>query len=192
MSPRTEKQFEEIRQEKRQVIMQTALGLFAENGFKSTTIHMIASKAGISKGLIYNYFLNKEALLETLIHEGLDSIMENFDRNKDGILEPREMEFFLRESVHILKQNTRFWKLFCTLYLQPRVFTVLEKKLDGLIQDYSQMMVAYFEAKGYKNAVTEALMFGSLLDGAMIGYIIKPDVYPIDQVLESVIERYCR
>ncbi|NJK98866.1 MAG: helix-turn-helix transcriptional regulator [Bacteroidales bacterium] len=41
-----------IRQEKRVLIMETALELFAANGYENTTINQIAKKANISKGLL--------------------------------------------------------------------------------------------------------------------------------------------
>ena len=57
MAPRTEQQFEEIRESKKKLILETALELFASEGFHTTPISRIASEAGISKGLLYNYAL---------------------------------------------------------------------------------------------------------------------------------------
>src|SRR5660397_145107 len=86
MSPRSAKQFKEIRKEKKDLIMEVALELFAENGFHATSISQIAKKAGISKGLPYNYFESKKELLDELITHGFNSIFENFDLNQDGVL----------------------------------------------------------------------------------------------------------
>ena len=61
MSPRTPQQFEEIREEKMTLIMDIALEHFANEGYHTTTINHIARHAGISKGLMYNYFESKEA-----------------------------------------------------------------------------------------------------------------------------------
>ena len=59
--PRTPEQFEKIREEKRNHIMEVALECFANEGYHSTSISKIAKSAGISKGLIYNYFeLNED------------------------------------------------------------------------------------------------------------------------------------
>jgi len=55
MSPRTPKQFEKIRHDRRKSIMDTALEVFSENGYANASISMIAKKAGISKGLMYNF-----------------------------------------------------------------------------------------------------------------------------------------
>jgi AcrR family transcriptional regulator len=49
MSPRTEKQFEIIRDNKKVLIKEVGLELFSKEGFHSTSIRMIAKKAGYRK-----------------------------------------------------------------------------------------------------------------------------------------------
>ena len=44
-------------------IRQTAIELFRQHGFVGVTIEMICRKAGVSKGLFYNYFPSKEDLM---------------------------------------------------------------------------------------------------------------------------------
>ena len=61
--PRTKEQFEEIRTKTKRKILEHALVLFAEKGFKGTSINDIAKSAEISKGLAYNYFKNKDELM---------------------------------------------------------------------------------------------------------------------------------
>ena len=85
MSPRTEKQYEQIREQKRALILETALRLFADEGFHSTSISKIAKGAGISKGLMYNYFGSKEELLKDIVISGISNLTDTFDPNKDGI-----------------------------------------------------------------------------------------------------------
>lgn len=75
--------------------MLTALGLFAKNGFHGTTISTIAREAGISKGLLYNYFESKDDLIKTIIYSGLDKLDRLVDPDKDGVLTGDEMEYFL-------------------------------------------------------------------------------------------------
>ncbi|MEZ4988112.1 MAG: helix-turn-helix domain-containing protein [Saprospiraceae bacterium] len=48
--------------------------MFAVFGYRGTTVSQIAAKAGISKGLLYNYFSGKEELLHEIIRS---SIAEN-------------------------------------------------------------------------------------------------------------------
>ncbi|HEU5144413.1 MAG TPA: TetR/AcrR family transcriptional regulator [Dermatophilaceae bacterium] len=52
---------------RRHEILRAAAELFQETGFHSATMHAVAERAGISVGLIYQYFGNKEDLLQAVI-----------------------------------------------------------------------------------------------------------------------------
>lgn len=54
-------------EERRLQILETALTVFASNGFKGASIKDIAQAAGISQGLMYHYFVSKEDLLEATV-----------------------------------------------------------------------------------------------------------------------------
>ena len=56
-----------MRETKKEVIMKTALTLFAKKGFYSTTIADIAKEMGMSVGNMYNYFSSKETLAKELL-----------------------------------------------------------------------------------------------------------------------------
>ncbi len=71
MSPRTSNQLQQLRETKKQQIMQAALKVFASQGFNGATITMIAKEAGIAKGLMYSYYESKEKLLGELLSFGM-------------------------------------------------------------------------------------------------------------------------
>ena len=118
MSPRTPKQYEEIREEKIALIMDTALEHFSNEGYYRTTINHIARHAGISKGLMYNYFESKEALLKAIIHKSVNEVYKYLDINRDGYLSGEEFEFFIRKINVLLKEKRYFWRLLMQLLMQ--------------------------------------------------------------------------
>ncbi len=192
MSPRTEEQFELIRQEKRQLIMDTALELFAASGFENTTITQIAKKAGISKGLLYNYFISKEELLEAILNKGIDDMLAGFDPNKDGILDNMEMEFFITQTFRMIKENRKMWKLYIAISFQPSVYKVIENRSKELYEPMVRMMNNYFQDNRFENPQIETFMFSALMDGIAMDYIMAPDIYPVDDVVKELINRYCK
>jgi AcrR family transcriptional regulator len=131
MSPRTPKQYEEIREEKIALIMDTALEHFANNGYYATTISHIAKHAGISKGLLYNYFESKEALLKAIIHKSIAEVYNYFDIDRDGYLTEEEFEFFIRKADIMLKEKRSFWRLFFQLLMQDDVRDQFQKSFLG-------------------------------------------------------------
>lgn len=52
---------------KRQQILQGAHAIFMDVGFDVASMEQIAKRAGVSKGTMYNYYANKEALFAALI-----------------------------------------------------------------------------------------------------------------------------
>lgn len=53
----------------KQRLYSTALRLFAERGYESTTLRDIAKEAGVSVGLLYRYFPSKQAVIIALYDE---------------------------------------------------------------------------------------------------------------------------
>ena len=131
MSPRTSKQNEEIREEKTTLIMDTALMHFANEGYYATTINHIAKHAGISKGLMYNYFDSKEELLKAIIHKSIAEVMNYFDIDRDGYLSEQEFEFFVRKINVMLKEKRSFWRLLFQLLMQNEVREQFLKSFVG-------------------------------------------------------------
>jgi len=118
MSPRTPQQFKEMREEKMTLIMDVALEHFANEGYYRTTINHIARHAGMSKGLMYNYFESKEALLEAIIHKSVNEVYKYLDIDRDGYLSEDEFEFFVRKINVLLKEKRYFWRLLMQLLMQ--------------------------------------------------------------------------
>jgi len=58
-----------------QEILEAAQGVFAERGFTRTRMEDIARRAGVTKGTIYLYFENKEAVFENLVQESIGTAL---------------------------------------------------------------------------------------------------------------------
>ncbi|MCF8309200.1 MAG: TetR/AcrR family transcriptional regulator [Bacteroidales bacterium] len=191
MSPRTEKQYQEIREEKRKLIKDKALELFALEGFDKSSISKIAKRAGISKGLLYNYFDSKEALLTAIIFEQVDIMMSFFDTNKDGVLEKHEMEYFIRQTFKLLKENPEFWKLYFMLAFQPNVMKLVEEKFMDIVQPMLERTNEFFKREGYQNPEVWTRYLGAILDGISLNYVVDPNNFPLDEIENLVVKQIC-
>ena len=190
MAPRTEQQFEAIREEKKSRILDAALQLFGHEGYHSTSISKIAGRAGISKGLVYNYFESKEEIVREILNSGIEQMLNIFDTNHDGVLERSEIEFFIHEMFRHLEQHRQFWKLYFSISLQPEIYPLVKEKIDELSQPIMNMLVNYFSEAGFKDPHVETMMFGALLDGIGFHFIMDPENYPLEKVKNTLLERY--
>lgn len=192
MSPRTAQQFEEIRETRRKEILDTAMEQFANEGFDKTSISKISQKAGISKGLLYNYFSGKEDLIKTIIFNGLDSLTSFIDPNQDGVITKDELKNFIEAFFNAVQRNEHYWRLYFSLFFQPHVLKLVEKRLIVMIHAYMNMLQNYFEAKGSDDPETDAIMLGAILDGIGFHFMANTAaIFPVEKIKKKLINTYC-
>ena len=188
MCPRTSEQFEAIRQEKTKLILDTALELFAEKGYHQTSISDITRKAGISKGLLYNYFQSKDEVLRSIIRTGYDAAYSHLDLNSDHSLAREEFVNFLRITFRSVRENPHFWKLYSALVLQPGVQDMVMAEYGEKSHDISKLMTNFLIASGSNAPESDFMVMASLIKGAHLILITTPDFFPNVPFEDTIID----
>ncbi len=190
MSPRTKEQVEEIREASKSKILEAALELFAMSGYDSTSISKIAEKAGVSKGLMYNYFTSKEDLLKGLIDhmnkEESNIMGEVMDEDPSKMLE-NIIRLFFRE----LRDNYQHWVFISKLVLQIDKFDFIKSLATDKYNNYLALFEQLLTAIGISNPGGESKLLGALFDGIGYQYIIIQSDYPLDEIEDYLIQKYC-
>jgi TetR/AcrR family transcriptional regulator, fatty acid metabolism regulator protein len=62
--------------DKRRVILDAAVRVFARQGFHTCRVSDIADEAGVAYGLVYHYFQSKDQVLDTLFLERWDVLLD--------------------------------------------------------------------------------------------------------------------
>jgi AcrR family transcriptional regulator len=188
MSPRTQKQFEEIRETRRGQIMNAALELFAREGYANCSIAQLAAHAGISKGLMYNYFESKEALLVSLIEDGLSEFNDNFNPGQEVVLKPDELAGFIKSIFSNIRENQHFWILYINIILQPRVKEFMDgEPFNHMMNKYGPVLMDYFTEMGFEDPALEMFTLSALIEGFGVLMVYA---YPGFEFPEGVIEKY--
>lgn len=81
-------------------LLHAALDLFIERGFSATRLEDVASRAGVSKGTLYLYFVNKEELFKAVIRQGMVPFLERAEHLIDE---------YRGSSYDLIKDITRGW-----------------------------------------------------------------------------------
>lgn len=192
MSPRSKAQFEEIRQEKRELILHTALEIFATQGFHGTSISTIAQKAGISKGLMYNYFESKDDLLKAIIDKGLQDMLGTYgplfkDKITEEQLTPTMFKDIFNSFFITIKKNTSFWKLYYAIVMQPGIMEKVLKDYESMMFTHLELLEMYYKQQGSKNPRADALHAYILFDGIMINLLHTHTEFTFEEVEELVL-----
>lgn len=76
--------------EKRRIILDAAVRVFARQGFHQARVSDIANEAGVAYGLVYHYFDSKDEVLDTLFLERWNVLLEAIGEVDRSEAEPRE------------------------------------------------------------------------------------------------------
>lgn len=123
------------RDAKKKRVINSAIALFAENGFNDTSMLQIARRAGVAEGTVYEYYKNKQNLLISIPNEKLgelyDHISGNTLENETREIISKLFRFYNDEKnyttilVLMLRTNRRFYRSE-GIQIIEKIFNVLE------------------------------------------------------------------
>lgn len=186
--PRTEEQFEQIRTEKKQKIMEVALELFATNGFHATSMSRIAKQAEISKGLAYNYFESKNELLSGIIDQGFNEIASFTSAKTEQTVTDEELIAFIERSFDQVSKDTKHWKLFYSLMLQPHIVENFNERYAQAAEPFFAMIYQFIASKGNADPEGDLMLISMMIEGAFLYAVAAPGIFPIEQMKRKVID----
>lgn len=190
--PRTEKQFQEMRERSRQNILNSALKVFAAKGYQETSISDIAIEASISKGLLYNYFSSMEDLTRSVM-EMLLIELENMTRNVESEKDPyKKLRKLIEEAFDAMETNSDYWRLYSSFILQPETAKLISPEFISSLERIFNSMEKIFSEIGVKNAKEEAKIFGAILDGIAFHVMLEGESYPRNKMKKYLIKKYSK
>jgi TetR/AcrR family transcriptional regulator len=131
-----------IQQRNSGMILEAALEVFSQHGFRGATLDQIAEVAGLSKPNLLYYFTSKEAihgaLLSGLLVTWLDPLRA-LDPEGDPVA---ELLGYVRRKLELSRDFPRESRLFANEMLQgaPRIRAALEGELRDLVQEKSAVL----------------------------------------------------
>jgi AcrR family transcriptional regulator len=91
---------------RRDELLGIAAGLFADKGFKNTTVRDIADAAGILSGSLYHHFDSKESMVDELLDTFQTALWAKYDEIEASDLSPRKkLEAVVRASFDAIDEH---------------------------------------------------------------------------------------
>jgi len=161
-------------------ILEAAIICFARNGFHLTSMHDISAEAGISVGLIYRYFQNKEAVIAAMADQYKKEIQELLERAAQAptLLESMEILF----TAHCCENSPKVQSAFVVdLYAEASrnsdladiVRDVLQAAMDGVTDLISRSPEANRAAHGLAPEDLSELIF-AVARGMLMRDVLQP------------------
>lgn len=180
---------EDVRDRKREHILQAAESLFFRHGYGGTTIAAIVAKLGVTKPYLYYYFRSKDDIFETLCWQASTACLTamHFDAG-----DARPAAEKLREGLHRLATaNITYFKSGTFAYREPNTFRpAMHKKLRALARKFYDELCALLEqarsdgALDYENTKLTGLAVGSVIGFMYTWYKPGGPIAPREMALQ--------
>lgn len=177
---------------KKDHIMAVAMELFSEQGYKNTSIKKIAHTAGVSQGLMYNYFSGKEALLAHIFKTSIDDIRNSFTpatSSSDSELHPFE-QYILR-TFEIIGSHRQFWRLFHSVRMQAEIQELLKSEIGELQSEIFQQLTTLLSTTSVLATPANVRLLFATIDG-IAGHFLLDNDYPLEEVMQELIHSYIK
>lgn len=140
--------------ERRQKLLECATDLFAEKGYFNTPVREIIAKSGFGTGTFYNYFIDKEDILKTLLEEFAEQIISSISSyySTERDLHKRFIET-KRVTMKVFAQNEKLSEIYCKVAGTSEVIDQCLKRFEDKLIKFYTKNIEYGIAKGAFNNV---------------------------------------
>ena len=170
--------------DKRRMILDAAVRVFARHGFHTCRVSDIADEAGVAYGLVYHYFQSKDEVLDTLFLERWNVMLDAIAETDAQAIPAREklhaIASFIIESYRhdpelmkvIIVEVTRAANSFGAVHLAK--ISEAYGQISGIVQqaqqsgEFRDSVSAEFAAMAFYGAIEQVLtgwIFGTLEQG---------------------------
>src|SRR5438128_1744812 len=166
--------------DRREQIMRAAMVCFAKHGFHQTTMHDISDEAGISVGLIYRYFENKDAVISAMADEHKREIQDVLARARKagGLFEALEILFTSNCCENAPHVEAAFViDLFAEASRNPSVAKLVRGVMKVIIDGLTDLIARAPETRDGNRALTPRQLAELILDlhhGMMMRDLLDP------------------
>ena len=169
---------------KQERILSTALQMFADSGYHATSTSKIARAAGVSEGLIFRHYINKEGLLEAIMDEARQRLEVAYEQLLSPEVAPREaLKEILSMPFHISEDELHFWKLLYALKWQADEY---DRSMTAPVK---ARLLRIFELLNYRDPEAEAETVLLIIDGIATSVMLrKPENK--EAIMKSILSKY--
>jgi AcrR family transcriptional regulator len=163
--------FEKIPEDKRENIRTVAAAEFAKHGFRAANINVIAEKAGISIGSMYNYFNSKEDLFLTVIDYGyqvLESVIAEIDLEKGDIFD--KIERLLRAAQKYSKEYPELNQIYLDITSEglSHLSVMLSRKMETISARFYRSLISESKKSGKVDSGLDEYVTSYCLDNLIL------------------------
>ncbi|QRN95082.1 TetR/AcrR family transcriptional regulator [Archangium violaceum] len=145
--PRTPQQYQQLKEERRSALLKAAREVFARRGLAATKMTDLAAAAGISYGLVYHYFPDKESVFATLVEEAIQDGIRLLTAERQGPGTPWEqLQRFCAQILEHVREETSIPLILVQARASESIPAPVQRALERYTTQFFQQLVELIEA----------------------------------------------
>ncbi|WP_442928419.1 TetR/AcrR family transcriptional regulator [Microbacterium sp. USHLN272] len=171
-------------------ILLSAITLFSETGYSSTTIAAIAADAGVAKGLVNYYFGSKDGLLLAVVDRWHESRGSGIEPNMpDGEL----LAAFIDTALLPLDSALPLERVVLAARFEPAtrgIFEASESRHRSSVERIDSLGRAVFARRGEADPSLAYSMMRTLLEGVVMECVVSGAKYSVEGARRWIFDMY--
>ncbi len=183
--------------DKRQRIIDAAVNLFSEKGYHGATTALISKEAGVSQGLLFHYFRDKEDLFTSIVKDKYNTFTGELERrvgnSKNAV---RKLEVTVSTFLHLVQREKKFAKI---VIKEARGGGENLQELTGLgspkiLSIFRELMKEGIEQGVFREVddeVAATCLFGMLIMNIR-GFLEFGDTFSLDETAKGIVDIFLK
>jgi AcrR family transcriptional regulator len=176
-------------EERRQDILEAALKVFSENGYKGSTTAEIAREAGVAEGTIFRHFVTKKELLTAVLEPKIVEGLITLDKEHRESSPKDFFRCFLRNRLEMIRENAGLFRL---MFAEAQYHSEVREALFSGILGPGMGVIKPWYDKGISRGDFKPLPFiptirsfmGMVMFYGVFGYVF-PNLSPEESLEEA-------
>jgi AcrR family transcriptional regulator len=182
----------DVAAERKDQIVRATVECITKHGYHNFSMQDVARTAGVSKGIIHYYFLNKDELMMSVLDKVAGDIEAVLASEMQSLTDPkRKLEVFIDVCFDIVRNTKEFYQVNMDFWTQINQKEEVRKVIArhySKFRDSAQTVIKEGVANGAFRQVDPreyASYVVAVIDGLSLQWLFDPNVFDYDQVTKK-------
>lgn len=182
----------DVAAERKNQIVRATVDCITKHGYHNFSMQDVARTAGVSKGIIHYYFLNKDDLMMSVLDKVASDIERVLHADMDSITDPqKKLEIFIDICLDVVRSTREYYQVNMDFWTQINQNEEVRRVIANHYAKFRETCTAVIKA-GMRQGVfrtVEPMEYSSfiiaVIDGISLQWLFDETVFDYDRIVKQ-------